>query len=221
MKIAVCMFYDDNIKEYSDITRSINDIYCRKHGIDLIVSKTARKSERKPHWERIYLILEHLSNYDYMVWIDSDAFFYEDSKHIMELITKHDIPFIFSRDLGNQKVNTGVFIVKNTQYSVDFLTKWGYDDEIYDHTILLNNLHDQDGLDYMFDKNIMDISNHSHFVDYGVLQHFYIDETFTPYIFHMSGKKKDIRIRTSRFYLNKIQSSHVIPDHKPKSFKMF
>ena len=77
MKIAVCMFYDDNIKEYSDITRSINDIYCRKHGIDLIVSKTARKSERKPHWERIYLILVHLSNYDYMVWIDSDAFFYE------------------------------------------------------------------------------------------------------------------------------------------------
>ena len=25
-------------------------------------------------------------------------------------------------------INSGIFIVKNSQYSIDFLTKWGYDD---------------------------------------------------------------------------------------------
>lgn len=223
MKIAICMFYDDNVKEFSDISRDITSIYCEKHNIDLIVSHTVKNTQRKPHWERIYLILEHLSKYDYMVWIDSDAFFYENSKHIMDLIKEHDTPIIFSRDQDNQNVNTGVFIVKNTQYSIDFLNKWGYDDEIYNHTLVLNNLHDQDGLDYMFNHNIMDIHNNSQFVNYGVLQHFYIDDAFTikPMIFHMCGKKHNIRVMLARFYLNQLRSETIHTyTHQPKSFKL-
>jgi hypothetical protein len=31
-----------------------------------------------------------------------------------------DTDFIFSRDKGNIDINTGVFIVRNTPYSIDF-----------------------------------------------------------------------------------------------------
>ena len=228
MKIAICMFYDDKIKEFSDINRSINAIYCKKHNIDLIVSNKIKNPHRKPHWERIYLILEHLSKYDYMVWIDSDAFFYENSKHIMEIIKEHDTPFIFSRDRGsscpkpplNIGINSGVFIVKNSQYCIDFLKKWGYDEDIHNYALEMKRWHDQEGLLYMFEHNIMDIKDNSTILDYGVLQHFNIDDLENkPYIFHAAGKNNDIRIQMSQFYLKKIKQKYTTSYKGP--YKMF
>jgi hypothetical protein len=223
MKIGLCMFYDDNIADYSENCMKINKFYCDKHNIELIVSKTHKKRDRKPHWERIYLLLEHLSKFDYLIWIDSDAFFYEDSKHISTVIESNpDVPFIFSNDQGNQHINTGFFIVKNTQYSFDFLKKWGYDEEILNYSLKLQRWHDQDGLIYMFDNNILDIRNNSILIDYGVLQHFYIDENFKPepYIFHMAGKNRKLRIQLSKSYLEIVKKRIQQKRVQPKSFKM-
>jgi len=219
------MFYDDNVKEFSDINRNINAIYCKKHNIDLIVSHTVKNPQRKPHWERIYLILEHLSKYDYMVWIDSDAFFYENSKHIMEIIKEHDTPIIFSGDTykHNTSINSGFFIVKNTPYSFNFLNKWGYDDAIHEHALKMNRWHDQDGLLYICDHNILDIKNNSIIIEYGVLQHFCINEHFnnTPYIFHSAGKQKEYRIQVSQFYFNKIKQKYPAPHKGPYKLLLF
>lgn len=38
MKVALIMFYDENIKEYGDINFKINKMYCNKYNIDIIVS---------------------------------------------------------------------------------------------------------------------------------------------------------------------------------------
>lgn len=223
MKIGLCIFFDDNIADYSENCLKINQIYCDKHNIEIILSKTHKKPDRKPHWERIYLLLDHLSKFDYLIWIDSDAFFYEDSKHISTVIESNpDVPFIFSNDQGNQHINTGFFIVKNTQYSFDFLEKWGYDEEIYNHSLKLNYLHDQDGLVFMVKHNMLDIKNNCTIIDYGILQHFYIDENFkpVPYIFHMAGKIRRLRIQLSKSYLE-IVKKRIQPKHvQPKSFKM-
>ena len=43
MKIGLCMFYDDNIADYSENCLKINKFYCDKHNIELIVSKTHKK----------------------------------------------------------------------------------------------------------------------------------------------------------------------------------
>jgi hypothetical protein len=93
-------------------------------------------------------------------------------------------------------VNTGVFIVKNTKYTVDFLTKWSYDDELEK-----NNTYpywpDQGVLLDMYESNVLDIQNNSIIVDYGVLQHFYKEELpkfeQNPYILHLAGQGENIR----------------------------
>ena len=81
-------------------------------------------------------------------------------------------------------INTGCFIVKNTKYSIDFLKKWGYDEELYknnnypywwDNGVILD----------MFALNILDIENNCIIIDYGVLQHFIEDELF-PNPFYIS-----------------------------------
>ena len=205
MKVCVVMFYDDKIKNYGDITYEINKKYCEKYNLDIILSNNKKYVNRHPAWERVPLLLDNISNYDYLIWIDADAFFYNDANNIIDIIINNsNINFIFSNDLGDRNINTGFFIVKNSQYSIDFLTKWAYDEELYK-----NNPHpgwwDQGVLIDMFNKNILDIKTKSVLIDYGSLQHFNELELThlhnKPYVWHFAGKSNDIRFETSKNYL--------------------
>ena len=132
MKIGVLMFYDDNIKLYGDINYIINQKYCEKYNLELILSNKKKYSNRHSAWERLPFILENISNFDYLIWIDADAFFYNDANNIVDIINNNlNVNFIFSNDIGNQNINTGFFIVKNSKYSIDFLTIWAFDENLY------------------------------------------------------------------------------------------
>jgi hypothetical protein len=205
MKVSVIMFYDDNIKEYGKINYEINKKYCEKYNLDIILSNQKKYSNRHSAWERLPLLLDNISNYDYLIWIDADAFFYNDANNIIDIIINNsNIDFIFTNDLGDRNINTGFFIVKNSQYSIDFLTKWAYDDELYE-----NNKYpfwwDQGVLIDMVYNNILDIKNHSIKYKYGILQHFNendkLDKTF---IFHLAGTCSNIRYELSKIYFDKI-----------------
>jgi hypothetical protein len=206
MKICVLMWYDSTISSYGDINYKINRAYCDKNNIDLIRCQERRHGNRHPAWERIPLILKYIHNYDYVMWIDADAFFYNDGKSIIDLINNNaTYNFIFSKDIS-VAINTGCFIVKNTQYSIDFLVKWGYDKILYE-----NNKYPQwwdNGviLD-MYEANVLDIKNNSIVFDYGILQHFYQNDKLDnkPYIFHLAGRSNDIRYRASKEYFDRIK----------------
>ena len=208
------MWYDHHVKDYGDNCYKINKVYCDKHGYDLIKSSkrfykprwTTDRGElpaRNPHWERFPLILEHINNYDYVIWIDSDAYFYIDSTNILDIINENkNYDIIFSAD-PSVAINTGIYIVKNSQYSVKFLNKWHYDEELYknnsvpywwDNGIILD----------MLKVNYLDIINHCKIIDYGILQHFYKNENLTnkPLILHLAGRSPKERYITSLNYYN-------------------
>jgi len=204
MKVGVVMFYDDNIKSYAEINYEINKKYCEKNNLEIILSNEKKYSNRHSAWERLPLLLDNISNFDYLIWIDADAFFYNDANNIIDIINiNNNANFIFSYGLKN--INTGIFIVKNSQYSIDFLTKWAYDEELYK-----NNPHpywwENGVLMYMFDKNILDIKQNCILFEYGVLQH--LDENDKlynkTYIFHLAGRNSDIRYKLSKKYFDKL-----------------
>lgn len=92
----------------------INKIYCDNHGIDLLVVAEAWSSSEK--WACLLKELER-GEYDYIIWMGSDAHFYVDSPDISVLISdfggKH---FLFSGDFGS-----GVLIVKNSLENMEWL----------------------------------------------------------------------------------------------------
>ena len=170
-KICVVMWYDKNIKEYADNFYEINKKYCQLNGYDIIRDSTRRISKRKPHYERIPLIYKILHKYDYVVWIDSDAHFYLDSPPIEIIINKFkDNDFIFSADQdrgvfetvlndGVDKVNTGIFIVKNTNYSLSILKIWAYDNYLFENRINKHSWNDQGVMRLILKNNIQKINN--------------------------------------------------------------
>lgn len=201
-KCCVVMWYDSNASCYGDMNYKINKTYCDKHNIEIIYCHERRRPDRHPAWERIPLILKHLHKYDYVIWIDSDAHFYIDSENIVDFIRAHDShDFIFSSDWSYLKptcipvgINTGIYIVKNTPYSIGFLTKWVGDEILYANN-RFPHWWDQGVLVDMYKENVLNIQNHCCVIDYGILQHFCENEVFghRPFIFHLAGKDSAVR----------------------------
>jgi hypothetical protein len=207
------MFYDNNIKEYGEICYNINKMYCNKFNIDIVLSNNKKYNSRHSAWERLPLILDNISNYDYVMWIDADAFFYNDSGNILDIIQEYNnFNFIFSRDINTTKdsdINTGFMIIKNSEYSINFIKRWAFDEELYKKNTR-PYFWDQGVLQDMYRQNILDITKNSIVLNYGLLQHFYNYElpklNPKPFIYHLAGRHKKTRIdETTKYYNNLIK----------------
>jgi len=233
MNVAVLMWYDDHVKNYGDNCFKINKVYCDKYGYDLIKSSkrfyqtywtTDRGNlpARNPHWERFPLILEHINNYDYVVWMDADAFFYNISPPIKKLINKHKKDILFSaddNDLNPPPVNSGVLILKNTKRVINIIKKWAFSEELKDKycgdRILdgflcpkTNWVEDQAIVRGFVKDNVDGINEISKLLPYSELQHYNVGERAAlsklknkPYIFHLAGRHED-RFKESKKYLD-------------------
>ena len=215
MKICLCTWYNDGIKEYADPIYENNKEYANLHNYDIIKCSKRRLSEKEYSWEKLPFIEELLNkNYDYIIWIDADAIIHIDSPPLENVIKEHvKYNFIFSGDafirLNNnteftQKlvdINCGIFFVKNTNYSKNLIRHW------YQHTY--EQLHpiwwEQNNMIYMIKNNILDIQNNCYIIPYNILQYFTEDHKKFFYIkkyglkdkafvFHMAGSTKEYRL---------------------------
>ena len=88
-------------KRFANASHAINKIYCDKHGYDLIYTDTPSGNDfrNEPPWEKVPMLLGHIANYDYIVWIDADAHFYVDKGPIEDIINLYsDKDLILSQD---------------------------------------------------------------------------------------------------------------------------
>ena len=206
MKLCVVMWFNNDIKEYAEINYIINKKYCNNYGYDIIKSNEQTTS-RSVVWERIPLVIKHLSNYDYVMYIDSDAIFLKDSPPITNLIECHSEKlFILSNDIDdidnkvNENINAGVFIVKNNPISYQILDKWYNEPQG----------NDQETLRYMVENNLLKIKEYSVLIPYGTLQNFpqcpqkndgKYGLTHKAFILHLAGNNKEKRTVFSKSYL--------------------
>ena len=215
--IAICMWYNDEINDYADINRDINQYYCDKYGYDLIVSGERNCTDEVPvHFERFPLVFKYIEAYDWVVYIDSDAFLYAD-RNIIDLINEHkDKNYIFSADKAGKphvwhssdQINSGVFIVKSTPSTKEMLQRWSYSKDL--HKLGRNN--DQRMLNIMLHKNLYNLRDESIILDFGTLQHFRHFELpelkYKPFVRHCAGKQKDYRIAVAQKYNEELSNNN-------------
>jgi len=181
LKICILMWYDNGIKEYGDIAYNINKIYCEKYNYSIIKSDNREYTDRKPHWERLPLILKHLDNFDYI---------------------------ILSADYNynnNYYVNSGFFIVKNNKNAKKIIKEWAYSDTIFKKRYGFN---DQGGIRYIIGKNLFNIKQESIIIEFGILQNFYKRKKFikkyglinNPFVNHLANMNKENRIKILNSY---------------------
>jgi hypothetical protein len=126
-KIVVCQFYTSNVS-YGKYSEKINQKYCEDNGYDYYVEKDGDKikskiGSRSWTWYKPLLIEEVFNSHpdcDYVLFMDIDAIFSNNSRRIEEFIN-NDFSILMTNDYGPSLVNAGVMLLKNNQFSKDFI----------------------------------------------------------------------------------------------------
>ena len=119
---------------YARYTTAINKYYCDLHGYDWKVFNIPEEFPARPKpWLRVWYARKYLQNYDYIMFLDGDAFFVDLNTKLDGLLEyfSDNISFLFARDqklpnyiFHKDLPNAGVFLIKNSPNAVSLLDAW-------------------------------------------------------------------------------------------------
>lgn len=161
VKIKVCTFYtgdkySDDVVKYGQKT-IIN--YCDKHNYPFYVEKEQLVPNLLAHWTKIALLLKMMkeTDDDYVVWLDADIMIMNQDIKIESIIEEYmdGKDFLLCRDVSGH-INTGVFIIRNTEYSKSVLEL-----NLKLPELRYRGYEDQDVFNQIYDRNILNLKDHS------------------------------------------------------------
>lgn len=145
LRIAIIMLSSPNIPNYAHFAAINNYLYSTKHAYDFIVERQPKDTvndwtwdinkQSSVSWYKADLLKRHLHNYDYILFIDSDAiindFSYTIEKELVPLVCDGKC-IIFQEDIwestnvGTQRdlVCTGLIFIKKCDESFAILDAW-------------------------------------------------------------------------------------------------
>ena len=229
--IAILTSYTNHIRwnnygkcDYGDFSSINHHDYANKHGYSY-VKKIVNNDDYQnwhPTWIKIDVIKTYLHIFDYVVWIDADAVFYNQDISIEDLIDDNIdlvIPKLeVDRITGNMWTNTttGFMIWKNSDWSFKVLNElWNNPKEFrfeffHEQTrldeLLFNNL-TLPGGENILNKNIDDIQNPIILDNIKILPysyHRYWEDGEIKYVYHAGGDTPTKLERIKRVLENKI-----------------
>jgi len=129
-KGVILMYATNNIIDtYAKYSIEINKKYANKNNYDFRLVTESYDDKVTHAWQKIPAAIELLNEgYDFVMYIDSDAIFYDQSIKIEDIISKYNNDIIICSDSENSgnlyKVNGGSLIVQNTEKSKKLLEQW-------------------------------------------------------------------------------------------------
>jgi hypothetical protein len=195
-KIILAQYWTNNIN-YGEYTKSINERYCNLKNYTYHLENDddkikSRINDRAITWYKPLLILDVFEKYnpDYVLFLDADAIVSDDSYNIEDFIDdNYDI--ICTEDHGPSKINAGVFLLKNTAWTKNFLTIWFASAELFKGGLDMTQgyyknalWHDQTVFGLLMDNN-KDFSTHIKIIDNSILNNReYKNNGVKNFIFH-------------------------------------
>ena len=74
MKICLISLVTENLEKEAFQSTLNKKKYCDKYSLDYKFY-VGRMSQRHPQWDKIQCLIQNISHYDYVIWMDSDAVF--------------------------------------------------------------------------------------------------------------------------------------------------
>lgn len=129
MNIIVAQYWTKNIS-YKNYTKSINEKYCKNKNYIYYIEDDDEKiiqrlGQKSFHWYKPLLILDVFEKYnpDYVLFLDADAIFVNEDYNIEDFIVSNK-DIVVTEDYGPSEVNSGVILIKNSEWSKYFLKRW-------------------------------------------------------------------------------------------------
>lgn len=200
---------------HSSFNSSVNHkVYADKYNYTYINCNWPNKV-KNPYLNKIYYILEYIDYFDYIFWIDDDAFFWDFDRDIMDFIPENECLFSFCKSpeykelktflssgqfLFKVNIETKTFFKELLNISLSAVKEWWTPDLGY----FSNG--DQDIIIYMF-KNYPQYQNKYKLYDYKEFNSRYDNlygiDKHTPFILHFTGRQEVKQVN-----YNKVQKDY-------------
>lgn len=123
LKIGIVGAHDpnyDHIGKYSHLNKMV---YALKHGYMACLHTEFMDENRLGYWYKVIAVKKHLPYFDWILYLDSDALIMNDDIRIETLIDEqYDV--IATTDGGPVPILSGQFLIKNSEWSKQFLQDW-------------------------------------------------------------------------------------------------
>ena len=207
-RICICMSHTENIYPYSKLTENINRKYADKHGYEFKIFNLEMK-DRAPQWCKIDVVNRLLdeNQYDYLFWIDADAFVNKHDTPLETFITDETKSIIICDDIPNSgrenTLNSGTFFVKCNDWSKKFFKElWNYNGNyLYDHFHEQTMIEEYLKNDWMNAKEQIDVRPATEFNS--DINQVYNGQTNDTFIIHLMGLPMDFRINYINDWMNR------------------
>lgn len=133
----VVFFYSHNyetLPEFAVLSQQITDVYCQRHNYSWLNCQHPSDSSVSPYWLRVQDLIRLSSEYPIdtiFIYLDLDACINLAQldrgvdQFIEDLDTTNDFDIYIGKDTAvSQFINTGVMIVRNTEWSQQLLDEW-------------------------------------------------------------------------------------------------
>ena len=125
--MALCTLYTPEVVAYAAESEKSILSYCLKNNYTAYIYRAGIYSGIHPAWHKARVLLRHLASHAAIVWLDADTLILQQQKRVFESISENPKPFHIARDLtdsGPTPYNSGVFIVKNSNWAIALLEDW-------------------------------------------------------------------------------------------------
>ncbi len=128
MTIELVTHYDHRRQAVGSVSSEQFKRYCARHGYSYHQSNSSLLAEN-PYFSKVKLLRERLQHVDYVLWVDADCVFTDESESgKIEDLIKYILPqhcnMLISQDRSG--ICTGVFLLKNTVWSHRMLEAWDF-----------------------------------------------------------------------------------------------
>ncbi len=191
-------------RPFAKISHNRLESYCKTHNYDLFYYTENLDDSYKPFWQKVIAMKRVLSmknpggsnKYDMAFWIDDDIYITNMGYRIEDfLILSEDKDIVMSRDVVNDYniyINTGTYIIKNTEIGHRFLdeTLEGY--YWYKGWYQSNRFHEQTIMTYLYFR---DYYKYTTVLPHGIMQSFYRGNywKYGDFSLHLAGNTTKTR----------------------------
>jgi hypothetical protein len=116
------MYYTPNIRQFGAIAESNFLRYCRRHGYTLYVHRETPVGSEPGvtgTWLKPWLLQKYLPEHEWVLWIDSDILFINQSKRLEPLLEGREI--VAAHDVGPWVINGGVLGLQRTRRNFELV----------------------------------------------------------------------------------------------------
>lgn len=122
-KIAFITLYTHHIATYARVSEHNVKRYCDRHGYAYHVYREVPSEIAQDNvcgsWFKPWLLKTHLADYDWVIWIDADILFRNQTQPIEPILAGRNL--LFAKDICDWPINAGVMGFRNTPQNAQLL----------------------------------------------------------------------------------------------------